>query len=63
MLLVILMEKKLYFFTKRNCEKQIKKNLKLKKVINKKVDKLCVNSKGYDNQINSWIDKKDNINE
>ena len=26
--------------------------------MNKKSDKLCVKSKGYDDSFNSWIDKK-----
>ena len=56
MLLMILMVKKLLEgFRKRNCKKQIKKNLELK---NKKGDKLYVKWKGYDSLINSWIDKK-----
>ena len=32
---------------------------RIEKVIKKKGDKLCVNWKGYDNSLNSWIDKKD----
>ena len=32
---------------------------RIKKVIKKKVDKLYVKRKGYDNSFNSWIDKKD----
>ena len=59
MLLMILMVKKLLEgFRKRNCKKQIKKNLELK---NKKGDKLYVKWKGYDSLINSWIDKKDMV--
>ena len=46
---------------KKNCKKQIKKNLGQKKVINKKGDKLYVEQKGYDNSFNSWTDKKDVI--
>ena len=42
---------------KRNCKKQIKKNLEWK-VIKKKCDKLYVKWKGYGNLFNSWIDKK-----
>ena len=45
--------------TKRNCKKQIKNNLDLKKVMQRKGNKLYVKSKGYDNLFNSWIDKKD----
>ena len=51
MLLVILMVKILLeHFMRKNCRKQIKKNLG---------DKLYVKWKGYDNLFNSWIDKKD----
>ena len=32
---------------------------RIEKVIKKKVDKLLVKWKGYDNSFNSWIDKKD----
>ena len=32
---------------------------RIEKVIKKKGDKLYVNWKGYDNSLNSWIDKKD----
>ena len=60
MLLVILMEKKfLECFTKKNCKKQIKTSLELKK----KGNKLYARWKGYDNSFNRWIDKKDSINE
>ena len=60
MLLVILKAKKLLerFITK-NCKKQIKKSLKLKKVIKRKGYKLYVKWEGYNNSFNSWIDKKD----
>ena len=43
---------------KKNCKKQIKKNLELKKVIRRKGDKFYVKWKGYDNSFNSWIDKE-----
>ena len=50
MLLMILAEKKLLErFTKKNCKKQIKKSLELKKVIKRKDDKLYVKQKKYDN--------------
>ena len=41
---------------KKNCKKQIKKNLELKKF-----KKLYVKWKSYNNSFNSWIDKKDII--
>ena len=59
MLLVILKTKKLLeVFTKKNCKKQIKKSLVLKKIINRKDDKLYVKWKGCDSSFKSWIDKK-----
>ena len=60
MLLVILMVKKLLErFTKKNCKKQIKKNLRVEKVTKRKDNKLHVKRKGCNNSFNSWIDKKD----
>ena len=57
---MILMEKKLLeLFTKKNCKKQIKNRLELKKVIKRKGDKLYVKWKGRNNSFNSWKDKKD----
>ena len=35
--------------------------LKIKKVIERKIDNLYVKWKGYDNSFNCWIDKKDII--
>ena len=54
-LLVILTVEKL---SEKNYQEQIKQ-LKLEKVIKKKVDKLYVKQKDNDNSYNSWIDKKD----
>ena len=44
---------------KKNCKRRIKKNSELKK--QSKGDKMYVKWKGYDNSLNSWIDKKDLI--
>ena len=44
---------------KKNYKRLINKNLKQKKVIKRKGDKLHVKWKGYDNLFNSWINKKD----
>ena len=65
MLLVILTVKKLLeFFTKNNCkEKKNQKELRVGKVIKRKGDKLYVKWKGYYDSFNSWINKKDSINE
>ena len=46
---------------KKNCKRQIKKNLELKKVIRRKGNQLYVKWKGYDNSFYIWIDKKDII--
>ena len=54
MLLVVSMVKKLLeHFMKNNYKKQIEKDLGLEKVVPRKVDKLYVKWKGYDNSINS----------
>ena len=61
MLLMILMTMKLLeHFMKKNCRKQIKKNL-IEKVIKKKGDKLHFKWEEYNKSFNSWIDKKDLI--
>ena len=44
---------------KKNCKKQIKKNLKNKNKLRKK--KLYFKWEGFDNSFNTWIDKKDVI--
>ena len=60
MSLVILKEKKLLEgFLKQNCKKTNQEEFRVKKVIKRKGDKLCVKWKGCDNSFNSWIDKKD----
>ena len=60
MLLMIKMVKKLLeHFMKKDYKRLINKNLKQKKVIERKGDKLHVKWKGYDNLFNSWINKKD----
>ena len=42
---------------KKNCKKQIRRNLEQKKYL--KGDKLYVKWRGYDNSFNTWINKKD----
>ena len=62
MLLVILMEKKpLKRYTKKNYKKQIKKRLRVEKVIKRKGDKLYVKWKGHNSSFNNWIGKKEII--
>ena len=46
---------------RKNCKKQIKKSLELK-IIKRKRDKLYVKWKGCNSSFNSWIDRKDSIN-
>ena len=46
-------------FYENELQKNDQKEFRIEKVIKKKVEKLCVKSKGYDNSFNSWIDKKD----
>ena len=45
------------------CEKELQKTnqneYRIEKVIKRKVDKLYIKWKGYDNSFNSWVDKKD----
>ena len=61
-LLIILMEEKsLKLFKKKNCKKVNQKGVIIEKVIKRKGDKLYVNWKGYNNLFNSWIDRKDII--
>ena len=42
-------------------EKANQKELTIEKVVKRKGDKLYVKWKGYNNSLNSWIDKKDVI--
>ena len=56
--MVLVEQKSLEHFKKRNCQKEIKKYFRVEKVIKKKVDKLYVKWKGFDSSFNSWIDKK-----
>ena len=57
------MEKKsLEVFTKTNCKKTNQEEFRTEKVIKRKDNKLYAKWKGYNNSVNSWIDKKDGIN-
>ena len=44
-------------FFKNELQKANQKEFRIEKVIKRKGDKLYVESKGYDNSLNSWIDK------
>ena len=61
MLLVMLEAKKLLqkTFYKKKLQKTNQKEFRVEKEITRKGDKLYVKWIGYNNLINSWIDKKD----
>ena len=46
-------------FYEKELQKTSQKEFRIGKVLKRKVDKLYVKWKGYDNRFNSWIDKKD----
>ena len=48
-------------FYEKELQKTSQEEFRIEKVIKKKVDKMYVKWKGYDNSFNSWIDKKDLI--
>ena len=48
-------------FYEKELQKTNQEEFRIEKVIKKKGDKLYVKWKGYDNSLNSWIDKKDVI--
>ena len=50
-------------FQEKELQKTNQKELRIEKVIKRKEDKVYVKWKGYNNLFNSWIDKKDSINE
>ena len=45
-------------FYEKELQNTNRKEFRIKKVIKRKGNKLCVKRKGYDNSFNSWIDKK-----
>ena len=50
-------------FYENELQKTNQKEFRVQKAIMKKGDKLYVKWEGYNNSFNSWIDKKDSINE
>ena len=46
-------------FYENELQKTKQNEFRIEKVIKKKGDKFYVKWKGYDNSLNSWIDKKD----
>ena len=45
-------------FYEKKLQKTSQEEFKIEKVIRRKGDKLYVKWKGYDNSLNSWIDKR-----
>ena len=48
-------------FYKKELQKTSQEKFRMEKVLQRKGDKLYVKWKGYDNSVNSWINKKDLI--
>ena len=46
-------------FYEKELQKTNQKEFRIETVVKRKIDKLYVEWKGYDNSFNSWIDKKD----
>ena len=44
-------------FYEKELQKTIQEEFRIEKVIKRKIDKIYVKWKGYDNSFNSWIDK------
>ena len=57
--MILMVKKLLECFMKKNLQKTNQKEFRIEKVIKRKGNKLYVKSKGYDNSLNSWVDKKD----
>ena len=49
-------------FYKNEFQKTNEEDFRIEKVIKREGDKLYVKWRGYNNSLNSWIDKKDSIN-
>ena len=52
-------EEIIWTFYEKELQKTNQKGFRIEKVLKKKGGKLYVKLKGYDNSVNSWIDKKD----
>ena len=46
-------------FYEKEMQNTSQEKFRIEKVLKRKIDKLYVKWKGYDNSFNSWIDKKD----
>ena len=53
----------IFYRKKKKMQKTNQKEFSVEKVIKRKRDKLYIKWNGYDNYFNSWIDKKDIINQ
>ena len=58
LLLIVMVKKFLERFTKKNSKKTNQNEFRAERV-KRKCDDLYVKWKGYDNSLNSWINKKD----
>ena len=57
--MILMVKKLLECFMKKNLQKTNQKEFRIEKVIKRKGNKLYVKSKGYDDSLSSWVDKKD----
>ena len=57
LLMILTMKKLLERFTKNNFTETNREKFKIRETIKRKGKKLYVKWKGYDNSLNSWIDK------
>ena len=58
LLVILMVEKLIKLFIKKIAEKN-QTEFRIEKVVKKKVDRLYVKWKGYDNSFSNWIDKND----
>ena len=61
LLMILTMKRLLERFTKNNFTEANREKFKIRETIKRKGKKLYVKWKGYDNSLNSWIDKTDVI--
>ena len=61
LLMILTMKKLLERFTKNNFTETNREKFNIRETIKRKGKKLYVKWKGYDNSLNSWIDKTDVI--
>ena len=61
LLMILTMKKLLERFTKNSFTETNREKFKIRETVKRKGKKLYVKWKGYDNSLNSWIDKTDVI--